>query len=560
MNKNDLSINNVKISPKINNYFYFFNEIKGISDGIFIKNKKSNSKENNSIIDPLAKIIFNYNDIQEIIQKKDSNTIKLLYFNRVAIHDILVKEDKIIDIEFLEISKNLSSYFYLCLLIEENLHIVDYAYSINLIKQINDIQNNIKNNEKYKKILFSHIIIQLINNYNDNDNINQSEEEAKLLNVIEKSNIEIIKNNLNAFKELDLKMNTDDIIAKRIDKIYIELLIGLLRKKKLEYTDYIINLNNELDLSNINLTKTMLHELFKFLSNEKILMNDYLIEKENDISNSQKLNFYNVLLNYILKNSIYIYQNSNLMKIRKNILKIIKSNALNWQIKDTIKNKIELFLDSEYYFHKYFHNNNQALKGNHINFSGSMNPFSASSFINKESSKGDSMLNKIFTNTTKKEISLIKTLYNKQIASKLLNQKIILEVNSEGKTNYICKININQNTILEYNDLKNLKIDINDENLKKSYNKFLTILSDIEKYFQKNSKKSFPFKIILDFKIENNGEKGMINNNSLYNLSVVYNLHVGQNTSSFKDDDILSCEDIEKADGFLFLIQEISEI
>ena len=560
MNKNDLSINNVKISPKINNYFYFFNEIKGISDGIFIKNKKSNSKENNCIIDPLAKIIFNYNDIQEIIQKKDSNTIKLLYFNRVAIHDILVKEDKIIDIEFLEISKNLSSYFYLCLLIEENLHIVDYAYSINLIKQINDIQNNIKNNEKYKKILFSHIIIQLINNYNDNDNINQSEEEAKLLNVIEKSNIEIIKNNLNAFKELDLKMNTDDIIAKRIDKIYIELLIGLLRKKKLEYTDYIINLNNELDLSNINLTKTMLHELFKFLSNEKILMNDYLIEKENDISNSQKLNFYNVLLNYILKNSIYIYQNSNLMKIRKNILKIIKSNALNWQIKDTIKNKIELFLDSEYYFHKYFHNNNQALKGNHINFSGSMNPFSASSFINKESSKGDSMLNKIFTNTTKKEISLIKTLYNKQIASKLLNQKIILEVNSEGKTNYICKININQNTILEYNDLKNLKIDINDENLKKSYNKFLTILSDIEKYFQKNSKKSFPFKIILDFKIENNGEKGMINNNSLYNLSVVYNLHVGQNTSSFKDDDILSCEDIEKADGFLFLIQEISEI
>ena len=560
MNKNDLSINNVKISPKINNYFYFFNEIKGISDGIFIKNKKSNSKENNSIIDPLAKIIFNYNDIQEIIQKKDSNTIKLLYFNRVAIHDILVKEDKIIDIEFLEISKNLSSYFYLCLLIEENLHIVDYAYSINLIKQINDIQNNIKNNEKYKKILFSHIIIQLINNYNDNDNINQSEEEAKLLNVIEKSNIEIIKNNLNAFKELDLKMNTDDIIAKRIDKIYIELLIGLLRKKKLEYTDYIINLNNELDLSNINLTKTMLHELFKFLSNEKILMNDYLIEKENDISNSQKLNFYNVLLNYILKNSIYIYQNSNLMKIRKNILKIIKSNALNWQIKDTIKNKIELFLDSEYYFHKYFHNNNQALKGNHINFSGSMNPFSASSFINKESSKGDSMLNKIFTNTTKKEISLIKTLYNKQIASKLLNQKIILEVNSEGKTNYICKININHNTILEYNDLKNLKIDINDENLKKSYNKFLTILSDIEKYFQKNSKKSFPFKIILDFKIENNGEKGMINNNSLYNLSVVYNLHVGQNTSSFKDDDILSCEDIEKADGFLFLIQEISEI
>lgn len=560
MNKNDLSINNVKISPKINNYFYFFNEIKGISDGIFIKNKKSNSKENNSIIDPLGKIIFNYNDIQEIIQKKDSNTIKLLYFNRVAIHDILVKEDKIIDIEFLEISKNLSSYFYLCLLIEENLHIVDYAYSINLIKQINDIQNNIKNNEKYKKILFSHIIIQLINNYNDNDNINQSEEEAKLLNVIEKSNIEIIKNNLNAFKELDLKMNTDDIIAKRIDKIYIELLIGLLRKKKLEYTDYIINLNNELDLSNINLTKTMLHELFKFLSNEKILMNDYLIEKENDISNSQKLNFYNVLLNYILKNSIYIYQNSNLMKIRKNILKIIKSNALNWQIKDTIKNKIELFLDSEYYFHKYFHNNNQALKGNHINFSGSMNPFSASSFINKESSKGDSMLNKIFTNTTKKEISLIKTLYNKQIASKLLNQKIILEVNSEGKTNYICKININQNTILEYNDLKNLKIDINDENLKKSYNKFLTILSDIEKYFQKNSKKSFPFKIILDFKIENNGEKGMINNNSLYNLSVVYNLHVGQNTSSFKDDDILSCEDIEKADGFLFLIQEISEI
>ena len=66
------------------------------------------------------------------------------------------------------------------------------------------------------------------------------------------------------------------------------------------------NIINQLELENINITKIMFDELSQILNSNKSYINEYIILKEKDLYNEKKINFYFILLKYILKNSIYI--------------------------------------------------------------------------------------------------------------------------------------------------------------------------------------------------------------------------------------------------------------
>ena len=300
----------------------------------YISVKELNEINNN------IKIISKYEELKKIIDLNEPQLVKFLYFNKHYSHQILYEEEEIIFITSYENKKNLYYTFYLSLLIMENPSLINYSYEIDYIREINNEYKNIK--DKYKSIVISKIILILINNYDENKN-------AQELIKIKEEREEIIKSNIIIFKEMNLDLNEDYIKTKKIDEIYIEIIYGLIKSKKIDDYNYTYNIINQLDLENINITKTMFNEISKILDSNN---NEYIITKVNDLNNENKINFYYIILKYILKDTIYIYQIPSLLKTRKLFLKSLKSNQLLNINNNNIKYKfiLHFLLDSDYYF------------------------------------------------------------------------------------------------------------------------------------------------------------------------------------------------------------------
>ena len=159
----------------------------------------------------------------------------------------------------------------------------------------------------------------------------------------------------------------------------------------------------ELDLENINITKSMFNEISKDLLSNESYINEYKITSFDDLFISNKVDFYYILFKYILKNSIYIYYIDFLNDIRKIIIKKKQNQTSNnnRKIDNNFKDKIiyiiKFFLNSEY-FMNYIILNNSILNSN-LNVSNetkqnSFNPFENSSFIKiKEKSQRELSIN-----------------------------------------------------------------------------------------------------------------------------------------------------------------------
>lgn len=299
---------------------------------------------------PLYNSISTFEEIckfLDYLNKNKYNILKNIYFNMENIHKIIYSEEEEIKVDSYEIKKDLNCYFYLSLLILDNFETVNYKYNFSFI---NDIYNTYKNEEKkLKKIIIIKIILILIKNYEglDNDEENNKDD-------IKKECVEIIKNNIDILKEYNINIGIEDLIKIETDKLYIDIINSLIKLKKFDNFDYIINIINELDLENIDITQTMLKELVITLNAKESYMIDYLISNKDDLFNEKKINFYFLLIKYILKNSIYIYQIPLLLSIRIFILKLLKSNQIeynniNGKNKEKIQYIIRLFADSEYY-------------------------------------------------------------------------------------------------------------------------------------------------------------------------------------------------------------------
>ena len=135
--------------------------------------------------DPILQLLQNYSEFIEIQNYlNESLFFKLLYFNRVKFHQILYDEGETFYIccDNIEIS----SLFYITLLIEENKYIINYEYSIDLIKKI----DKLKNLELYENIIYSKIILCLINNFKQ---LNADGRNNLRIFIIEKLKIEGLK-------------------------------------------------------------------------------------------------------------------------------------------------------------------------------------------------------------------------------------------------------------------------------------------------------------------------------------------------------------------------------
>ena len=301
--------------------------------------------------DPISKILNDYKDIEIILNNYKLNITKFIYFNKLNIHNILYNSQEIIKLDSKDEKNSLSFYLYLSLLIEDNPDIINYEYSIDFIKDLNK-QTEENNNEKYKQLIVSKIMLILLKNYKNLDGYDENDE--KDLYEIEYKNQLVIYNRRNNILIKDL-----DIFHLTIEQLYIEIITILIKED--EFYDYnnVLNIVNQLDFENINITKIMLDKLNDIFNNED-LINNYIISNINDLNDIKKINFYFILLKYILKNSFYIYQIPFLLKIRKTLIKIIKTDInqlLSLDLDKTNNQKFEnilkIFLDSEYYYLMY---------------------------------------------------------------------------------------------------------------------------------------------------------------------------------------------------------------
>ena len=323
---------------------------------------------------PIFKLLSNFEEISSILNIYNLNYINFLYLNSSTVNKIIYDCEEIIEIK----NKNNDNFIFfiiLALLIEENIN-VNYSYSKNLIDKLHQEQIKIKN-EKIKKIIIAKIIIELITNYDNDDNYNEDNEID--LDKIKNHNIKVIKDNT---KELELfKLNEKDILSKKMDEIYSKIIKYFIVQKKLDDSDdYTENIFKQIDLKSLNLTKLMLNDISKLLDKNQDYLQEFIIKKYDDLFNSQIINFYYTLLRYIIKNNAYIYIIPFLFETRNKIKQLVKSNLNKFyntiNSKKDEKIKIEFYLGAFIEYKYYLIRSLNVIKENEYN--SSIN----SSFIN----------------------------------------------------------------------------------------------------------------------------------------------------------------------------------
>ena len=308
--------------------------------------------------DPFSKLINKYSDIEKIMQNEpNKNIFQIFFFSKNVINKILYNDDKVLNIKYKDEMKKLSNNFYLNLLINYEGFLINYTYQIDLIISLNEEAKSKVG--KYKSIILSKLIIDLINHYKNTDLFDEDKDE-QILEKIEKESEERIKHNINYLNVLKIDFDYKKLLTKNIDEIYNEIIISLLKNEKFLDYDNSIKIFTELELLNIDITNEMFDKLRKTLTEDEIFEKEYFIKKSEDLFNLKKINFYFFLLKCVLKNSVYFYGMKFLLMSKKIILELLKKN----NFKNILENKNKSFIgrleyiiktlsDSPFYWNKY---------------------------------------------------------------------------------------------------------------------------------------------------------------------------------------------------------------
>ena len=317
---------------------------------LIIQPNESNKKES------LNKLIYSFEELPKILKylnEKKENIPKFIYNNINNIHEILYNSNEVINLDSFSFQQNLTNYFYLSLILMYNPEIVNFTYSFEFINKNSLIRD--REEKKYKKILISKINLDIIKNYEGLDDYDEDETYEEL-NKIKTDNINSIEENVNIFKEIKLEIKSYNIINQKIDNLYSIIIISLIKSKKIDDYQYAYNIIEELELEHIYLTKTILEKLSEELNSNEEYIKSYKIINKDDLFDERKINFYYILLKYIIKDSIYMYQFTFILYTRKLILVLLKSNELSFgenNININIKEKLDFIMqtlvDSEYY-------------------------------------------------------------------------------------------------------------------------------------------------------------------------------------------------------------------
>lgn len=277
--------------------------------------------------DPILKLLEKLEDIKQIIDgNKIAKISKYLYFNKKFIQEILYEDNEVLDIKYNKYNNNLEFFFYLNLLIRENPDIYNYNFDIEYIVEFNN-ENKTKTEKKLNQVIKAKLIIELSNEYLlDNDCYDS--DKGKELDEIIKENLNIIENNISIFEVINKNLNMNNIIDISIDKLYVQIIIGLIETNKFENFNYAYDVICQLNLEEIDITKSMYDNIKQFLDSEKNqkILNTYIIKEENDLKDENKVNFNFILINYILKNIYNIYDIKFISNLRESLKKILDNN------------------------------------------------------------------------------------------------------------------------------------------------------------------------------------------------------------------------------------------
>ena len=452
-----------------------------------IKNDDNNNEKNKPIIIPFCELIGSYQDIENILLNKEINIIEYIYLNKERINQILYDEETNIKIEQNYLVK-FSDYIYLYYILAESRDVVNYIFEIELIDAFNDILLATKS--KIKMIILSKLEIFFIDYYFEQ----KDDEKIKKYEDMKNKCKQIINVNINYLKEDIADLNIDNLLSDDIENMYTEIIKSLIINGKLNDSDKTIKLLDDLEIKHIRLNKKFYDNLSKILIEKNL--NKYKISDIDDISDENKMNFYRILFEYILKSSDYIFYNSFLLETRKKIIEIIndKPNQFYSMAKNN-KNKEALSYLIEF---EYYKERAKSLRVNITTDNGddisSIKYESISSYSlfggassEKEKTDGrsayelindngiDAISYKILSNST----FLISAEYSKEKKETIITYKKIFYRRKE----------YNENKDITINEVKNQNPQDKDLNI--YYNKFLQYLQEVEneiKYHYTNEK------------------------------------------------------------------------
>ena len=212
---------------------------------------------------PIYNLLSKYSEIEDIMKEDNLELLKFFYFNRKQINELIYNEEEVIEINSKIIKNKYIDYFYLTLLIEDNINIVNYEYTLEFIKEINkQIKGN--DNDYLRELMMSKILLVLIRNYkgiNEYDEYNKNE-----IKELQNINFDRIERNINKLK--DFNLNFEYIYKKKIDEIYIGIIMYLIKTNKIDDIEYTNNIMRQLDIENINITKKMYDGLASILKSD----------------------------------------------------------------------------------------------------------------------------------------------------------------------------------------------------------------------------------------------------------------------------------------------------
>ena len=523
------------------------------------KNKLFNSNFVISYEEPKYKIINTNDDIENI--SKDDNFTKCLYFNYKKIDDLLYRIYKTIKIKYRQWSKNIPFYFYLILLIIESIDAVNYIYSMDVIKNI--INDNSINNYLNKIIKFK-IVMILINNC-EGFEINSLKNE-KEIKKIEKENDKIIEENIIHLKEdINEDMDINYIKSKNIDEIFIDIIISLIKNKKFSNYEETSKILESIDFKNIELNELMLEKLSKILNSNEDYINECMISNINDLFQYKIINFHYILLYYIIKNSMYIYQIQFLSLTRKNIIYFIKNlnlkfgkfpkNILNNEvILKRIKYVIEKYADLKFYINIFNYkpqvNNSTNKIYNKLNYEKEIEQKNTTNYHKtREVIKNNNINNKDF----KEENNIEKLI--------LSSSNFIIYTKEKKEDPYIIydKITIGKNHINITEQFLNL-IENKNEIKNKNTIKLLEFLDNLSKTIKQEYKHNYC--VILELKFEIDKDMPINKDEeSLYNISCLYIFYspIDKKQSTFIDYNILKNYIDSEREGIHYLLEAIND-
>ena len=505
---------------------------------IFIHKFSKNQIENYEY-----QLLDNFDEIKQLFNQEIPDIMKILYFNKKKVHEILYNEEQTITISSHNIKKNiLGNLFYLDLLISENTDIINYKYTYDFLGVINEYN---KMNKEIQKIIVSMIIIRLIDNYRGfNEEIEEKITKGKI-DSIENLNINMIEENIFKLKKYNLKIIVHDYKNNKIDEIYAQIIKQIITNYNYENIENTYDILNQLEMEKIAINYYIFNKLISTLDIKNRFINEIKIINKNDFLRIEKINFYYILFKYILKNPIYIYQIPFLVETRKIIINIIKNDNLKSLNKDKnfniCKNMliyvIKTLTDSEYFI-KIFELNLSGLKVNFEKkkvYKETKENNNEKKIEYEENNNENKRTYEEYNTNEYNNLSTMHSSYNKFNSQSLKNDINNFISKKNNKKKFTIIYDLKQCDKNKNIDLINSKIN-KDENIENpeyiNSRKILNFLEEFDEIIKRETKYKLNSQILLTLIEEDNRNK-----NNIYNFTCEYKYE--KLKTKYRDENIL---------------------